>query len=186
MRIISGKAKGTKLYTLEGSSTRPTADRAKEALFNIIGIDIFESSFLDLFAGSGAIGLEAGSRGAKEVILSDNSKQAVDIIKKNANKTHLDDVVKIYNLDYKEVLENKIKQKLDYIFIDPPYKSNYIYEALRIIVQKNILSKNGTIIAETDTMEETIKQIENLKIEITDTRKYGRNQFIFIKTKLSK
>ena len=89
MRIISGTARGTKLYTLDGLNTRPTLDRVKESLFNIIQEDIADSIFLDLFSGSGAIGLEAASRGAKKSILCDNSKLAIDIINKNVSKTHL-------------------------------------------------------------------------------------------------
>ena len=87
MRIIAGEKRGTKLYTLEGSNTRPTLDRVKESLFNIIQSEIRNGIFLDLFAGSGAIGLEAVSRGAKKAILCDNNKQAIQIIKKNIEKT---------------------------------------------------------------------------------------------------
>lgn len=89
MRIIAGEKRGTKLYTLEGLKTRPTLDRVKESLFNIIQSEIRESRFLDLFAGSGAIGLEAVSRGAKKAILCDNNKKAIQIIKKNIEKTRI-------------------------------------------------------------------------------------------------
>ena len=88
MRIIGGKARGTKLYTLNGDNTRPTLDRVKESLFNIIQTKIPDCVFLDLFSGSGAIGLEAASRGAKKVIICDKSKDAIQIIKKNIEKTH--------------------------------------------------------------------------------------------------
>ena len=88
MRIISGKARGTKLYTVDGENTRPTLDRVKESLFNMIQSKINDCIFLDLFSGSGAIGLEAASRGAKKVILCDNSKEAIQIIKRNIEKTH--------------------------------------------------------------------------------------------------
>ena len=90
MRIISGNARGTKLYTLEGLSTRPTLDRVKESMFNIIQQDIPEAIVLDLFAGCGAIGLEMVSRGAKQAVLCDNSKQAIKIIEKNIEKTHME------------------------------------------------------------------------------------------------
>ena len=89
MRIIAGEKRGTKLYTLEGLNTRPTLDRVKESLFNIIQSKIRDSIFLDLFAGSGAIGLEAVSRGAKKAILCDSNKQAIQIIKKNIEKTRI-------------------------------------------------------------------------------------------------
>ena len=89
MRIIAGEKRGTKLYTLEGLNTRPTLDRVKESLFNIIQSEIRDSIFFVFFAGSGAIGLEAVSRGAKKAILCDNNKQAIQIIKKNIEKTRI-------------------------------------------------------------------------------------------------
>ena len=110
MRIISGTARGTKLYTLDSLETRPTLDRVKESIFNIINQDIQNTVFLDLFSGSGAIGLEAVSRGAKKAILCDNSKSAVDIINKNIEKTHLKDKITLYNLDFEKAL-HKIKQE---------------------------------------------------------------------------
>ena len=100
MRIIGGKARGTKLYTLEGITTRPTLDRVKESIFNIVQNEIKDSVVLDLFAGSGAIGLEMLSRGAKRVVLCDKSKEAIEIIKKNIEKTHMNESVELYNLDF--------------------------------------------------------------------------------------
>ena len=125
MRIISGTARGTKLYTLEGLTTRPTLDRVKEALFNIIQNEIPDSIFLDLFSGSGAIGLEAASRGAKKVILCDKSKEAIQIIKKNVEKTHLKEKIELYNTDYEDLIINKLAENVDIVYIDPPYQSNF-------------------------------------------------------------
>ena len=181
MRIISGKAKGTNLYTLKGNNTRPTSDRAKEALFNIVGADIIGCKFLDLFAGSGAIGLEAASRGAENVILVDKSNDAIDIIKRNVEKTHLKEKTQIYNLDYNKVLKTKIKEKQDYIFLDPPYESNLLYKSILEILENDILEKNGIIIVETDRAEEIKKQLKELSVNIIDVRKYGRNQFLFLR-----
>ena len=181
MRIISGKAKGTKLYTLKGNNTRPTSDRAKEALFNIVGADIIGCNFLDLFSGSGAIGLEAASRGAENVILVDKSNDAIDIIKRNVEKTHLKEKTQIYNLDYNKVLKTKIKEKQDYIFLDPPYESNLLYKSILEILENDILEKNGIIIVETDRAEEIKKQLKELSVNIIDVRKYGRNQFLFLR-----
>ena len=98
MRVISGNLRGTKLYTLEGQNTRPTLDRVKESLFNIINFEIKDSIFLDLFAGSGAIGIEAASRGASKVIMCEKSKEAANIINKNLEKTKLINQVKLYNI----------------------------------------------------------------------------------------
>lgn len=181
MRIISGKAKGTKLYTLEGENTRPTLDRVKESLFNIIQSEIQDSIFLDLFAGSGAIGLEAFSRGAKEVILCDKEEKAVKIIKKNIEKVHSDETVKIYQMDFEKLLKNNIKKTVDIVYIDPPYKTEYASKAVKIILENDLLNEESIIIIETDENERIIKEIKELPIEIIDQRKYGRANLIFLK-----
>lgn len=183
MRIISGNARGTKLYTLEGQATRPTLDRVKESLFNIIQNEIPNSIFLDLFSGSGAIGLEAASRGAKRVILCDKSKDAVKIINRNIEKTHLKDKVELYNLDYEILLNSKIKQNLDIVYIDPPYDSDFAIRSLKILVSNKLVNKDSKIIIETDDKENILKEIENMEIEIIDKRKYGRAILIFLKCK---
>ncbi len=181
MRIIGGKARGTKLYTLEGDNTRPTLDRVKESLFNIIQRDIPESIFLDLFSGSGAIGLEAVSRGAKKAILCDKSKEAINIIKKNIEKTHLENQIELYQLPFEKLLNDKIEEKIDIIYIDPPYKTDFVYNAIKIILDKNLIKEDSIIIIETDEEERIIKQIEKLNIEIVNQRKYGRAHLIFVK-----
>ena len=186
MRIIGGTARGTKLYTLEGETTRPTLDRVKESLFNIIQNKVQGSVFLDLFSGSGAIGLEAASRGAKKSILCDYSKKAIGIINKNTEKTHLSNKVETYKGSFIELLKNKIEEKIDIVYIDPPYKTDYIYESLKIIIEKNIIKENGLIILETDEEERILEQLKNLNIEIVDKRKYGRAHLIFLKEIRSK
>lgn len=180
MRIISGTARGTKLYTLEGRTTRPTLDRVKESLFNIIQSKIQDSIFLDLFSGSGAIGLEAASRGARKSILCDKSKDAIKIIRNNTEKTHLEKKVEIFNKDFTDLLESDIK-KIDIVYIDPPYKTDYIYEALKIIINNKSLEKDGLIILETDEQDRILKQIDKLRLEVIDRRKYGRAYLIFLK-----
>ena len=180
MRIISGAAKGTRLYTLEGETTRPTLDRVKESLFNIIQNKIQDSIFLDLFSGSGAIGLEAVSRGAKKSILCDRSKDAIKIIKNNTQKTHLENKVEIFNKDFKELLKSDIK-KIDIVYIDPPYKTDYIFESLKMITENNILKEDGLIILETDEKDRILKRIDKSKLELIDQRKYGRAHLIFLK-----
>ena len=181
MRIISGTARGTKLYTLEGKTTRPTLDRVKESLFNIIQNETIDSIFLDLFSGSGAIGLEAASRGARKVILCDKSKEAINIINKNIEKTHLKEKVELYNLDYETLLKTKIKENLDVIYIDPPYESNFAIKALELIIEKGLTNEDSTLIIETDDEIKILKELEKLEIKITDKRKYGRAILIFLK-----
>ena len=117
MRIISGKARGTKLYTLEGLETRPTLDRVKESLFNIIQNEIENKVILDLFAGSGAVGLEFVSRGASKAIMCDSSKEAVKIITKNVEKTHSENKIELYNIDFKGCLKKVSNEKIDIIYL---------------------------------------------------------------------
>ena len=179
MRIISGKARGTKLYTLEGDLTRPTLDRVKESLFNIIQEKVLGSVFLDLFAGSGAIGLEAASRGAKKVILCEKENKANVIINKNIEKTHLGETVELHHTTYEKLLDN-LKEKVDIVYIDPPYKTNYAYNATKILLDKKCLKEQALIIIETDEEERILNEIKELKVEIIDKRKYGRVHLIFI------
>lgn len=181
MRIISGKARGTKLYTLEGLETRPTLDRVKESLFNIIQEKIIDSVVLDLFSGSGAIGLEFASRGAKKVYLCDNSKKAINIIKQNIEKTHLEDKIELYNCDYIEALSKVNNTKLDIIYLDPPYKTDYIKKALEKILKLNCIHENTLIIIETDDLKRILEDISYFSdIKIIDQRKYGRANIIFL------
>ena len=165
MRIISGTAKGTKLYTLEGLNTRPTLDRVKESLFNIIANYIKDSVVLDLFSGSGAIGLEF----------------ACKIIERNIEKTHLKEKVELYNEEFK-ILIKKLKDiKFDIIYLDPPYNTDYIKIAIKLLNENNNITNETILITETDD-EKVIKQIEEINsIEIIDKRKYGRAYILFLK-----
>ncbi len=181
MRIISGKARGTKLYTLEGTNTRPTLDRVKESIFNIIQNEIEGATVLDLFAGSGAIGLECLSRGAKKAILCDKSKEAVEIIKRNIEKTHMEECAKIVNTDFETCLEKLKNEQFDIIYIDPPYATDYIFKSLKKIKEIGIAKEESIIIIETDDEQRILKDIGNIEIKIVDKRKYGRATIIFLK-----
>lgn len=182
MRIISGTAKGTKLYTLDGLTTRPTLDRVKESLFNIIYDKIEDSVVLDLFSGSGAIGLEFASRGARKVYLCDKSKEACKIIEKNIEKTHLAEKVELFNTDFLNTIKKLENKKVDIVYLDPPYKTDFIEMAIKELIKTNILEENTIIIAETDEKDRIIKNIEEIKeIQIIDQRKYGRANILFLK-----
>ena len=180
MRVISGIARGTKLDSLEGLATRPTLDRVKESMFNIIQNKIENACVLDLFSGSGALAIECLSRGAKEAYLCDKSKDAIKIIKKNIEKTHFESKAVIINKDYLKCLD-ELNIKFDIIFLDPPYESNFAEEALKVIIKKELLNNDGIIIFETDKKD--ISNIEKLDINIYDLRKYGRVELIFLNRK---
>ena len=183
MRVISGTARGKKLNSLAGLETRPTLDRVKEALFNILQFNIKEASVLDLFSGSGALAIEALSRGAKEAVACDNSNKAIKIIKENLEATRLIDKAEIINKDYIEALKklNKESKKFDIIFLDPPYKTDYVIKSINDILEYKLLAEDGIIVVETDDKNK-IKEIENNKdLGVYDTRKYGIGYVIFIR-----
>lgn len=181
MRIISGMARGTKLYTLEGKDTRPTLDRIKESLFNIIKDKISDACVIDLFAGSGGIGLEFASRGAKKVILCDNSKEAIKIINKNIEKTRLQEKVELKQIASCKLLDDLKNEKFDIIFIDPPYNSQLIAKSVEKIFENDMLSTEGIVILETDEEERILQEIKGYEKYIYDIRRYGRVKLIFIR-----
>lgn len=128
-------------------------------------------------------GIEAVSRGAKKAILCDKSKQAIEVIKKNIEKTHTKEQIEVYQATFQEVLKNKIKEKLDIVFIDPPYDSEFAYEAINIMLEKDLIGEDSIIIVETDQEKRVKEQLEKLEIEIIDERKYGRVHLIFLSQK---
>ena len=182
MRVISGKARGTKLNTVNELTTRPTLDRVKEAIFNIVQNQIEDAIILDLFSGSGAIGIEFLSRGCEKAYLCDISKKVVNIINQNLEKTHLKENAVVYNTDYKKCLQDLKKQNLqfDIIYIDPPYKDNIAVDAVKHILSYGLLKEKGLIIIETDEKNRDIEELEKLDIQIKECRKYGRANLIFI------
>ncbi|WP_304508279.1 16S rRNA (guanine(966)-N(2))-methyltransferase RsmD [Anaerotignum sp.] len=150
MRVISGLARGQKLQTVEGLSTRPTTDRIKETLFNIIAFDLPESRFLDLFAGSGAIGIEAISRGAAEGVFVDHNPQCHEIIRENLRHTKLDRFARIIGQEVPYALAQLAKEEevFDIIFLDPPYDMGLAEPTLLEIVRCGLLKEDGYIIVE--------------------------------------
>ena len=180
MRVISGTAKGCKLSSIDDLSTRPTLDRVKEPLFSIIQNYLPEANVLDLFAGSGALGIEALSRGSKHCTFCDKSYKSIQMLKENINKTRMEEKSTILNVDYNKCLEG-LKEKFDVIFIDPPYKQDIAVKAIKKIVDLKILSKDGIIILETDEEERELEELKEVKIEVYDKRKYGRVKLLFIR-----
>lgn len=179
MRIISGKARGRKLIPPASMETRPTLDRVKEAMFSMIQGYIPDSNVIDVFAGTGSLGLEAASRGAKEVYLIDKSSETFPLLKENIKSLKFDDFCFGLNMDSYEALRKLSNQGkvFELIFIDPPYCKEMIPKAIEIIKESNILSKNGIIVTKIDTIEEIYDGYED--IILIKSRKYGNTTVCF-------
>lgn len=147
MRVITGKARGVNLKTPEGLQTRPTADRVKEALFSVINFDIPGAAVLDLFGGTGQLGIEALSRGANNAIFVDESDKACLLIKENLRRTKLEQQGKVVRSDYLAYLRS-CKEKFDIVFLDPPYAEVFLENALNCITEIDILRSGGIIVCE--------------------------------------
>lgn len=178
MRVISGTRKGMRLFSTRDSYTRPTEDRIKESIFNILNDIEHGSTVLDLFAGTGGIGIEFLSRGAKLAAFSEKSKSNINCIKDNLKHTKFEDEGKVYLGDYIRNLHNiktDFSSGFDYIFIDPPYeKTNFYFESLKLIKDLNLLKNNGIIILESN-------EILNLRdYNIIKEKNYGKKYIYFI------
>ncbi len=178
MRIIGGKYRSRVLAEFAGDDVRPTSDRAREALFNILALKIAGARVLDLFAGSGALGLESLSRGAREVVFNDASKESVAIVKKNLAtlKADVNEGATVLHYDFSVCLEMQ-RQPFDVIFIDPPYREEYGKKALEKIASLDLLSGGGVAVYERDRPFEG--EIDGL--EKYDERKYGKAYLTFFK-----
>jgi 16S rRNA (guanine966-N2)-methyltransferase len=161
MRIISGRYKGIKLLDYDIKGTRPTMDRVKESLFGIIQNKVKASVCLDLFAGSGSLGLEALSNGADICYFVDKNKLVIDILKKNIDKYKIENAL-LLNLDYKVALK-QFNNKFDIIFLDPPYKENLIQNSINIIIDNNLLKDDGIIVCEYESEIFDHPQLETIK-----------------------
>lgn len=150
MRVITGSARGMKLETLEGNDVRPTTDKVKEAIFSMIQFEIEGRMVLDLFAGSGQLGIEALSRGAAKAVFVDASRQSVEVVRRNLQKTGLEKLASVASMDYKMYL-NGLRETIDIAFLDPPYHKKIQPVALELLAPK--MSKGGVIICETATDE---------------------------------
>ena len=181
VRIIAGKARGRKLIPPATLETRPTLDRVKESMFSIIQNYIPDSVVVDVFAGTGSLGLEAASRGAKEVYLVDRSKDAFSLLKQNIENLKFEDTCCALNKDSYEALKyladkNKV---FDVIFIDPPYCREMIPEAIKIIYDKKLLKEDGIIVTKIDSIEEIYEGYKN--ITLNKSRKYGNTTICLYK-----
>ena len=153
MRVITGCARGRRLEALEGEDVRPTTDRIKEAVFSIIQFETEGRAFLDLFAGSGQMGIEALSRGAKGATFVDSSKKSIEIVKRNLTTTRLEEKAKVLLMDFRSFLSMN-RQRFDIVFVDPPYKTGALQEAMELIPQ--VMNETGIIITENPLDEEIL------------------------------
>ena len=147
MRVITGSARGVRLKTPDGLKTRPTSDRVKEAVFSMIQFEVEGGRFLDLFAGTGQMGIEALSRGATSAVFVDGWKDACQLVRENLRLTKLSDKAKVVNSDYLSYLQS-CREKFDIVFLDPPYAEFFLENALNKISEIDILSNRGIIICE--------------------------------------
>lgn len=185
MRVIAGKARSLKLKTIEGTDTRPTTDRIKETLFNMLNADIPGCTFLDLFSGSGAIGIEALSRGADKAILVENSPKACKCIRENLLFTHLEEGAKVMECDCLTAI-NKLNgsEVFDIIFMDPPYNKDYEKIILERLNKTNIIDEFTTIIFEA-SLETNVDYIDGLGYDIIKIKEYKTNKHVFVRLKRS-
>ena len=147
LRVVAGKARGVSLKTPEGSSTRPTTDRVKEAMFSIIQFELTQARVLDLFAGTGQLGIEAISRGAASAVFIDESEHACKLIRENLKRTKLESQAKVIRSDYLSYLKTT-KEKFNIILLDPPYAEVFLEKSLNMITEIDILQSGGIIVTE--------------------------------------
>ena len=182
MRVVAGEARSIPLFTPKGNNTRPTSDRIKETLFNIIRDEVFDCNFLDLFSGSGAIRIEAISRGAAKAIFVENDREALNCIRMNIQKTKFENRSKIIAKDVIHALKGLVNEKFHIIFMDPPYNKGLEENVLQSINFYNLLEDNGTLIMET-ALDADIDYLSDLHYDRYKLKKYKTSQHIFLKRK---
>jgi 16S rRNA (guanine(966)-N(2))-methyltransferase RsmD len=179
MRVISGSAKGRKLKKVPGETTRPIMDRVKESLFNILGQDVLETRWLDLFAGTGQVGIEALSRGAAEVVFTDNARQAIRTIHENLKITQLSSQAAVLSVDAFAYLRGFGDRPFDIIYVAPPQYKEMWVQVMEILAERpsHFLTADGIIIVQIDPKEYRPLTLPNLTL--TDQRRYGNTQLDF-------
>ena len=184
MRVISGSARRTNLKTVPGESTRPTTDRIKETLFNMIQGELYDCLFLDLFSGSGAIGIEALSRGARRCYFVEQAKEAVACIRQNLDATHLGQKAVVMDCDVLAAIGRlKGKEKpFDFIFMDPPYNKNFEFHVLDELRQMDYVDDHTVIIVEA-SKETSFDYLDQFGYEMIKRKEYKTNMHILIQKK---
>lgn len=181
MRVIAGKARRTNLVTPEGRHTRPTSDRIKETLFNMLQQEVYDASFLDIFSGSGGIAIEALSRGASKAVMIDNDSEAVRCIRENIKRTHFEDVARVIKTDAVSALK-KLEltgDSFDIVFMDPPYNHDIEAGILKILSESDIVHEDTLIIVET-SLETDISYMYDI-YNVEKVKEYKTNRHVFIR-----
>ncbi|MGE5614724.1 MAG: 16S rRNA (guanine(966)-N(2))-methyltransferase RsmD [Bacillota bacterium] len=173
LKVIGGSVGGRKLNSVKGMATRPTSARVKEALFNILAPRIAGSEVLDLFAGTGSLGIEALSRGAERAVFVDKSPGCCSVVRANLENTGFTSCAEVYSMDFSEGIRflSREGRKFDLVFLDPPYNKNFIQEALNLIEKNDIIRTGGIIAAEHRKSDSLPERCGGLKV--VDIRKYG-------------
>lgn len=180
MRVIAGTARSIPLLSLKGEATRPTTDRVKESVFNILQFEIEGRNVLDLFGGSGQLGIECLSRGAKEAIIVDKSSDAIRIIKENLKRTKLAEKALVIQSDYMSYLANCTK-RFHLVLLDPPYRENFLENAINKISEIDILSSDGIILCEHPSDKVILADYQGLVQE--KTYRYGNTSLTILRKK---
>lgn len=183
MRVIAGSARSLKLRTLDGTDTRPTTDRIKETLFNMINPYIYDCRFLDLFSGSGGIGIEALSRGAREAVFVEKNPKAMNCIKDNLQFTRLADRADTMQMDVIAALSRLDgARQFDYIFMDPPYDQEWEKKVLAYLKDSKLLTQEGVIIVEA-SKETDFAYVEDMNYIVLKEKIYKTNKHVFLELK---
>ena len=184
MRVIAGSARRLRLLTPEGNDTRPTQDRIKETLFNMIQNDVPGAVFIDLFAGSGGIGIEALSRGASRAYFIENAAKAYKCIMENLKTTHFEDVATVYKQDVVIALRNIHEKEADIIFIDPPYQAGLYERTLSQLSNMSYVTENTMIILES-AVDMDFSFVSDYGFEVRREKEYKTNKHVFLYRKES-
>ena len=183
MRVIAGKARRLLLKTVEGTDTRPTTDRIKETLFNILQSDLYGCSFLDLFAGSGGIGIEALSRGAREAVFVDSSQKAAAVIRENLQKTHLEEQARVICADAGSALPRLENHgRFDIIFMDPPYGKE-LENKVTDYLMRSALADEETLIIIESAVDTDFSWVNESGFETVREKRYKTNKHVFLRRK---
>lgn len=180
MRVIAGSARRTALKTLDGMNTRPTTDRIKETLFNMLQYELADCRFLDLFAGSGAIGIEALSRGAADAVFVESHPAAAEVIRENLRATRFGDRAVVMNCDVLTALHRlEGKGRFDFIFMDPPYGHQWERKVLEALKTSSLIDKQSTLIIEA-SLETEFEYLQSLGYVMEKQKIYKTNQHVFV------